>query len=82
MSTHTKTALVLMLGSPIGFLAGAAWGVFFGFPSPDAGQEETARLQFHANFSGSIMLIAFLTFAASSICLLRQWLQSRKRGRF
>jgi hypothetical protein len=81
MTAATRTALILMLGSPIGFVAGAAWGVFFGFPSPDAGAEESARLQFHANVSGSIMLLAFLAFAASSIYLLKQWLISRKRGR-
>ncbi len=81
MTAATRTALILMLGSPIGFVAGAAWGVFFGFPSPDAGAEASARLQFHANASGSIMLLAFLVFAASSIYILAQLLLSRKFGR-
>jgi hypothetical protein len=44
MTTATKTALLGMLASPIGFLAGAAWGVFFGFPSPDLITQLTPRM--------------------------------------
>ena len=58
MTTASRVALFAMLGSLIGFAAGATWGVFYGFPSSDAGAEESARLQFHANVAGSIMLLA------------------------
>lgn len=81
MTTATKTALLGMLASPIGFLAGAVWGVAFGFPSPDAGAEESARLQFHANLSGAIMVFSILVFAGSGLHLLGQWLIARTRSR-
>lgn len=81
MITPSRAALIVMLASFIGFVAGSACGVFFGFPSPDECPEGSARLQFHANVSGSIMLLEFLAFAASIIYLLQQWLQLRKRSR-
>ncbi|WP_216902097.1 hypothetical protein [Synechococcus sp. CCY 9618] len=81
MTRATKTPLLLMLGSSIGFLIGMAWGIFFGFPSPDAGQKESLQLQFHANLSGSIMALTFLVFGASGIYLLQQRLLPRRRDR-
>lgn len=82
MTTPSRTALLVLLASPIGFLAGAAWGVAFGFPSPDAGAEESARLQFHANLSGAIMVLSILVLAGSGLHLLGQWLIARERRRF
>jgi hypothetical protein len=61
MTTASRVALFAMLGSLMGFTGGSTWGVFYGFPSPDAGAEESARLQFHANVAGSILLLAFFS---------------------
>jgi hypothetical protein len=77
----SRTALLLIMESSIGFVAAAAWGIFFGFPSPDASAEESARLQFHANLSVSIMVFALLTLATSCMVILLQWFRSSRRGR-
>jgi hypothetical protein len=69
-------SLMAMLGSLVVFFAAVLWGVYFGFPEPDAVAEKSAQLRFHASLSGWLALIAIASFAVACIALLVSWLRA------
>jgi hypothetical protein len=81
MTTPPKRWLPLSICASLAvFVAAWAWGVFFGFPAPDAAPEAAARLRFHAGVSGWLMLAALLALAASCVALVRQRLRARRQA--
>jgi formate hydrogenlyase subunit 3/multisubunit Na+/H+ antiporter MnhD subunit len=79
MKGSVRFALLAMLASLCTIAAAAAWGVYFGFPEPDASPQKSSQLQRHADIAGWVMLAGLIAFTVSCVAFGLAWFRTKRQ---